>query len=196
MKLQKTLLILSASAMLSAAVIAPDVALAQPFPGPPPGGPPPGPVGGLLPAYPAAVLLVSLVRAVLRVLGPPLAFLDLPASAGPLVSLVPADLLVPVSLAFLVLTAPVAVAQAPLAATAALTAAPGPMCTATPPTMATAARATAIAMGRGDTATGLKAPMSTAIVLTPAAVITPTSTAPACAHTGAFGLAPNSHCGG
>ena len=38
MKLQKTLLILSASAMPSAAVIAPHVALAQPFPGPPPGG--------------------------------------------------------------------------------------------------------------------------------------------------------------
>ena len=46
MKLQKTLLILSTSAMLGGALIAPDVALAQPFPGPPPGGPPPGPVGG------------------------------------------------------------------------------------------------------------------------------------------------------
>ena len=34
MKLQKTLLILSASAVLGGALIAPDVALAQPFPGP------------------------------------------------------------------------------------------------------------------------------------------------------------------
>ena len=56
MKLQKTLLILSASAMLSAAVIAPDIALAQPFPGPPPGGPPPGPVGGPPPGMPGGGL--------------------------------------------------------------------------------------------------------------------------------------------
>ena len=42
MKLQKMLLILSASAMLGAAITAADVALAQPMPGPPPGGPPPG----------------------------------------------------------------------------------------------------------------------------------------------------------
>ena len=56
MKLQKTLLILSASAMLGAAVIAPDVALAQPFPGPPPGGPPPGPVGGPPPGMPGGGL--------------------------------------------------------------------------------------------------------------------------------------------
>ena len=42
----KTLLILSASAMLSAAVIASDVALAQPIPGPPAGGPPPSMAGG------------------------------------------------------------------------------------------------------------------------------------------------------
>ena len=91
MKLQKTLLILSASAMLGAAVIAPDVALAQPFPAPPPGGPPPGPVGGpppgmaggpppvspaaLLPGPRAVALLVSLVLAV-PVLGP-LTFLAL-----------------------------------------------------------------------------------------------------------------------
>ena len=59
----------------------------------------------LVPACPAAVLLVSLVRVVLRVLGPPLAFLVLPASAGPLVSLVPAHLLAPGRLAFLVLPA-------------------------------------------------------------------------------------------
>jgi hypothetical protein len=106
MKLQKTLLILSASA----SVIAPDVALARPFPGPPPGGPPPGPIGGLLPApladllpaWPAAVLLVSLIRVVLRAL----AFPDLPAPEAPWVSLVPADLLVPGPLAFLVLPAP------------------------------------------------------------------------------------------
>lgn len=96
-----------------------------------------------------------------------------------------------------------AVVPASLAATVALTAAPGPMPTAAPepmrtailPTMATAARAMATAMGRGDTTTGLMASMPTATVLTRAAVITPTSTAPARAHTGAFGPAPNSHRG-
>ena len=62
--------------------------------------------------------------------------------------------------------------------------------------MAMATRAMATAMGRGDTATGPMASMPTATVLTRAAVLTPTSTAPACAGTGAFGLAPNSHCGG
>ena len=56
MKLQKTLLILCASAMLSAAVIAPHFALAQPFPGPPPGGPPPGPIGGPPPGMPGGGL--------------------------------------------------------------------------------------------------------------------------------------------
>ena len=71
-------------------------------------------------------MLVSLVRAVLRAL----AFLDLPASAGPRVSLVPADLLVPGPLAFLVLPAPEAVVRASLAVTVALTAAPEPMPTA------------------------------------------------------------------
>ena len=57
MKLRKSLLILSAGAILSAAVIAPDVALAQPFPGPPPGGGlvgPPGP--GVPPGHGAAGL--------------------------------------------------------------------------------------------------------------------------------------------
>ena len=56
MKLQKTLLILCASGMLSAAVIAPHFALAQPFPGPPPGGPPPGPIGGPPPGMPGGGL--------------------------------------------------------------------------------------------------------------------------------------------
>ena len=69
MKLRKTLLILSASAMLGAAVIASDVALAQPFPGPPPGGPPPGPVGGPPPGMAGGGVAVSLVRGVLRGLG-------------------------------------------------------------------------------------------------------------------------------
>ena len=108
----------------------------------------------LLPVCPAAVLLVSLVLVVLRVLGPPLAFLVFPASTGPLVSLVPADLSVPGPLAFLVLPAREAVVQASLAVTVALTATPEPMRTATPPTMATAAQAMATAMDRGDTATG------------------------------------------
>ena len=61
--LRKTWLAFSASAMLGAAAIASNVALAQPFPAPPP----------------AAVLLVPLVLAVLLVLGPP-TFLVLPAS--------------------------------------------------------------------------------------------------------------------
>jgi hypothetical protein len=86
----------------------------------------------LLPVCPAAVLLVSLVLVVLQVLGPPLAFLVFPASTGPLVSLVPADLLVPGPLAFLVLPAREAVVQASLAVTVALTATtPEPMRTAT-----------------------------------------------------------------
>jgi hypothetical protein len=131
MKLQKTLLILCASAMLSAAVIAPHFALAQPFPGLPPGGPPPGPIGGPLPVCPAAVLLVSLVLVVLRGLGPPLDFLVFPTSTPPLVSLVPGDLLVPGPLAFLVLPAREAVVQASLAVPVALTATPEPMRTAT-----------------------------------------------------------------
>ena len=120
MKLQKTLLILSASAMLSAAVIAPDVALAQPFPGPPPGGPPPGPVGGPPPGMPGGGLAGLPGPG-----GPPGAGLPRPPGAGgPRVSLVPADLLVPGPLAFLVLPAPEAVVRASLAATVALTAAP------------------------------------------------------------------------
>jgi hypothetical protein len=60
------------------------------------------PLADPLPVCPAAVLLVSLVRAVLGAL----AFLDLPAPGAPRVSLVPADLLVPGPLAFLVLPAP------------------------------------------------------------------------------------------
>ena len=62
----------------------------------------------LLPVCLAAVLPVSLVREVLRAL----AFIDLPASAGPRVSLVPADLLVPGPLVFLVLPALEAVVPA------------------------------------------------------------------------------------
>ena len=74
MKLQKTLLILSASAMLSAAVIAPDVALAQPFPGPPPGGPPPGSRWRCYPGIPGGGFAGLPGPG-----GPPgLAFLDLP----------------------------------------------------------------------------------------------------------------------
>jgi hypothetical protein len=61
--LRKTWLAFSASAMLGAAAIASNAALAQPFPAP----------------SPAVVLLVPLVLAVLLVLGPP-TFLVLPAS--------------------------------------------------------------------------------------------------------------------
>jgi hypothetical protein len=61
--LRKAWLAFSASAMLGAAAIASNAALAQPFPAP----------------SPAAVLLVPLVLAVLLVLGPP-TFLVLPAS--------------------------------------------------------------------------------------------------------------------
>jgi hypothetical protein len=61
--LRKTWLAFSASAMLGAAAIASNAALAQPFPAP----------------SPAVVLLVALVLAVLLVLGPP-TFLVLPAS--------------------------------------------------------------------------------------------------------------------
>jgi hypothetical protein len=131
MKLQKTLLILCASAMLSAAVIAPHFALAQPFPGPPPGGPPPGPIGGPPPGMPGGGLA--------GLPGPggppgPGAAAGLPRLSGidaPLVSLVPGDLLVPGPLAFLVLPAREAVVQASLAVTVALTATPEPMRTAT-----------------------------------------------------------------
>jgi hypothetical protein len=62
-------------------------------------------LAAFLPISPAAALLVPVV---LGVPGP-LAFLVLPASAGPLVSLVRANLLVPRPLAFLVLPAPEAV---------------------------------------------------------------------------------------
>jgi hypothetical protein len=61
--LRKAWLAFSASAMLGAAAIASNAALAQPFPAP----------------SPAVVLLVALVLAVLLVLGPP-TFLVLPAS--------------------------------------------------------------------------------------------------------------------
>ncbi len=61
--LRKTWLAFSASAMLGAAAIVPNAALAQPFPAP----------------SPAVVLLAALVLAVLLVLGPP-TFLVPPAS--------------------------------------------------------------------------------------------------------------------
>ena len=80
------------------------------------------PLANLLPVWPGPVLLVSLVRAVLRVLRQ-LAFLVLPAPAAPLLSLVPADLLVPRPLAFLVLSGPEA---ASLVVRVTFTAAPGP----------------------------------------------------------------------
>jgi uncharacterized protein len=63
MKLRKSLLILSASAILSAAVIAPDVALAQPFPGPPPGGGLAGPASPVVPpGHGAAGIADDMVR--------------------------------------------------------------------------------------------------------------------------------------
>ena len=102
MKLQKTLLILSASAMLSAAVIAPDVALAQPFPGPPPGGPPPGPVGGPPPRYARQRSCWSPWSGRSSGRWPS----STSRTGAPRVSLVPAGLLVPGPLAFLVLPAP------------------------------------------------------------------------------------------
>ena len=169
MKLRKTLLILFASAMLGAAAIAPHVALAQPFPGPPPGGPPPGPIGGPPPGLPGGGLAGLPGPVVLRGLGPPLDFLVFPASTPPLVSLVPADLLVPGPLAFLVLPAREAVVLGFSGGHGSVYGhsgtyaygAPGAIPTATPPTMATAApamamatRAMATSMSRGDTATG------------------------------------------
>src|SRR5271166_5472194 len=124
------------------------------------------------------------------------AFLPISPAGALLVSLAPAVLLAAGPLALLVLPAREAVVQASLAVTVALTATPEPMRTATPPTMATAAQAMATAMDRGDNATGLLASMSTATVLTRAAVITPTGTATGWAHTGAFRFAPRSECDG
>ncbi len=177
MKLRKSLLILSAGAILSAAVIAPDVALAQPFPGPPPGGGlvgPPGP--GVPPGHGAAGLPrppgVGEPMGLARpggVPGPP-AFLVLPEPEG----VVPSS--PPVRVALTAALKPMS------------TDAPEPMGTAAPPTTATAARA----MGRGDTGTGRPmASMSTAIP-TLAAATTPTSIALGCALTDAFGFAPKS----
>ena len=133
MKLQKTLLILSASAMLSAAVIAPDIALAQPFPGPPPARPSSWSRWRTPSRYARRRSCWSPWSG--RSSGA-LAFLDFPAPGAPRVSLVPADLLVPGPLAFLVLPASEAVVRASLAATVALTAVPAPMPTAAPEPMA------------------------------------------------------------
>ena len=163
--LRKTLLIVSTSALLGAAVIAPNAALAQLPPLP----------AALLPVSQAVARLVCLVPAVLRALGP---------------------------LAFLVLLASEAVVLASMAVRVTFMAAPGAMPTTTleftaaPKTMAMAAQAMPTAMDRGETATGrLMASLSTAI-LTPAAAITPTTTATGWAHTGAFRFAPKSECGG
>jgi len=89
-----------------------------------------------------------------------------------------------------------------MAVRATFMAAPGAMPTATleftaaPKTMAMAAQAMPTAMDRGESAIGrLMASLSTAI-LTPAAAITPTTTATGWAHTGAFRFAPKSECGG
>ena len=161
--LRKTLLTLSTGAMLGAAVIAPNAALAQ-LP-PPPGGPPPGLTGGGPAGLP-------------RPGGPPgLGAAGLPRPPG------------------------VGGSRPGLhggqgnvygRASSAL----GHTGTAAPGIMAMAAQAMPTAMDRGETATGrLMASLSTAI-LTPAAAITPTTTATGWAHTGAFRFAPNSECGG
>ena len=196
MKLQKTLLILCASAMLSAAVIAPHVALAQPFPGPPPGGPPPGPIGGPPPGMPGGGLAGLPGPG-----GPPgpgaaaglprLSGVDGPAGlARPSGSLGPRAAGLP----------------RPSGAGGGRPGFSGGHGSAYGHSGTYAYGNTAnygygrsgygSATDRGDTATGLMAFMPTATVPTRAAVLTPTSTAPGCAPTGAFGLAPKSECGG
>lgn len=154
MNLRKSSLILSASAILSAAVFAPDVALAQPFPGPPPAGRLAGPPGpGVPPGRGAAGLPrppgVGEPMGLARTGGPPGS-----RAASP---------------------APQAVVPSSPPVRVALTAALKPMSTAAPEPTATAART--MATGRGNTGTGrLMASMSTAIP-TLAAATTPTSTA-------------------